>query len=188
MITPVCQPGWTDDAIMALPQNGKRYELRKGELVIMSPAGAQHGEIAVRLVSALSAFVEKKRLGNVYDSSTGFRLSPDICYSPDIAFVCNDRLRLLRVEPEKFLQGAPDLAVEVLSPTDSLREMTEKVKDYFQHGTSLAWVIDPQQRLVRIYREPMRFAILRGNSFLTGHDLLPGFRHSLRRLFADPAF
>ena len=66
--------------------------------------------------------------------------------------------------------------------------MTEKVKDYFQHGTSLAWVIDPQQRLVRIYREPVRFAIFSGNSFLTGHDVLPGFRYSLRRLFADPAF
>ena len=173
---------------MALPQNGKRYELRKGELVSMSPAGAQHGEIAVRLVRTVSAFVEKKRLGNVYDSSTGFRLSPDICYAPDISFVRNNRLRQLRVEPEKYLQGAPDLAAEVLSPTDSLREISEKVKDYFQHGTSLAWIIDPRQRLVRIYREPVRFAILRGNSFLTGHDVLLGFRYSLRRLFADPAF
>lgn len=154
----------------------------------MSPAGAQHGEVCQRLLVAITNFVNRRKLGITYDSSTGYRLDAENCVAPDVSYVHKDRLKLLRRFPEKFLQGAPDLAVEVLSPSDSFAELEEKVADYFRWGTRLAWLVNPRQKSVRVYREPRHVSAASGNAFLTGGGLLPGFRYSLRRLFADPAF
>jgi Uma2 family endonuclease len=188
MITQLHRQVWTDEEIMALPQNGKRYELRHGQLITMSPAGAQHGEVSIRLLFALTRFVERKKLGITYDSSTGYRLDSDNCVAPDVSFVHKDRLKRLRRVPERFLQGAPDLAVEVLSPSDSLRQTEEKIGNYFRCGTRLVWLVDPRQKRVRVYREAGQYSELFENNLLTGQDVLPGFRYALRRLFVDPAF
>jgi Uma2 family endonuclease len=99
-----------------LPKDGRKYELVDGE-IRLSPAGARHGRIAVRLTAALLAFVGPKRLGEVFDSSTGYRLPGGNVRSPDASFVATKRLAKV---PEGFLEVAPDLAVEVLSPDDSL--------------------------------------------------------------------
>ena len=155
----------------------------------MSPAGAGHNHIEGRLFVALYLFTEEHGLGQTYSGDTGFRLSPRICYAPDVSFVARARLRALLPDPEKFLQGAPDLAVEVLSPDDSLRRTERKMADYFHHGTALAWLDIPRRRQIRVYRAASEYLTLEGpDARLTGGALLSGFEYPLAKLFADPAF
>src|SRR5438093_13515883 len=137
---------WTDNELMSLPLDGRKYELIEGEL-LMSPVGRTHSLICLRLATLLVRFVEKKRLGEVFDSSMGFRLSPKILLSPDVSFVSSARLKEIMVAPEKFLYGAPDLAVEVLSPHDLKSMVAAKRDKYFKHGTRLVWILDPQKRV-----------------------------------------
>src|SRR6266571_8019181 len=132
---------WTDEELESLPKDGYKYELLDGQL-IMSPVHANHGTICVRIASLLFGFVEPRKLGTVYDSSTGFRLSENVLLSPDISFVGKARLKKILVAPDKFLYGAPDLAVEVLSPSDRLREVHRKLDRYFEYGTRMVWWVN----------------------------------------------
>src|SRR5207302_9640493 len=114
-----------------LPKDGYKHELLDGEL-IMSPVHANHGIVCMRFGLVLGNFVQRHKLGELFDSSTGFRLSEKVLLSPDIAFVSNARLKKILVAPDKFLGGAPDLAVEVLSPSDRLRGVHRKLDRYFE--------------------------------------------------------
>jgi len=114
---------WTDEELEALPKDGYKYELLDGEL-IMSPAHARHGEICMRLGSLLFNFVDRKELGKVYDSSTGFRLAPEVLLSPDVSFVNKARLKKILIAPDKFLLGAPDLAMRYSRPVTDCDKST----------------------------------------------------------------
>lgn len=151
----------------------------------MSPAGAGHGDVTARLTTALGGFVYRRRLGLIYDGQTGFRLSIDFCFCPDLSFVSHERLKLILPVKEKLFHGAPDLAVEVLSPSDSITKTEEKLNRLLAHGTRLAWLVDIHHQFVRVYREPGKFEMLRSGRWLTGNSVLPGFRLSIRRLFRD---
>ena len=98
------------------------------------------------------------------------------------------RLKLILPVKEKLFHGAPDLAVEVLSPSDSITKTEEKITLYLTHGTRLAWMVDIRHRSVRVYREPGRFELLRPGRWLSGNSVLPGFRYAIAKLFEDPAF
>ena len=178
---------WSDEELMALPQDGFKRELLNGD-IIMSPAGSEHGYISFLLLLALGRLVDPQRLGVVFDSSTGLRLTPDDVLSPDVAFVSKARLAGLKRPPRGFFIGAPDLVVEVLSPTDSAERMHEKLVLYFAHGTRLAWVINPAERNALVYRGPEADRLLRGTDALDGEDVLPGFRLPLVELFAELSF
>jgi len=173
---------WTDEALEALPKDGYKYELLDGTL-IMSPVHANHGTVCVRMSSLLFNFVQGRKLGEVFDSSTGFRLSEKLLLSPDIAFVSKARLKKIMVSPDKFLYGAPDLAVEVLSPSDRLREVHRKLDRYFEHGTRIVWWVDWKKEQVHIYTPDSIEALTRPNDLLTAVDLLPGFKCRLARIF-----
>src|SRR6266700_3253622 len=109
---------WTDDELMALDsKDGRKHELWQGRIVTMSPAGAGHGDVIMRLAAELTAYVYEHRLGLVYDGQTGIRLSIDFCFCPDLSFVSHERRRMILPFKEKLFHGAPDLAVEVLSPS-----------------------------------------------------------------------
>jgi Uma2 family endonuclease len=151
----------------------------------MPPGGAEHGQIIMGLGAALWMHVRKHKLGRVYDGQTGFRLGPDHCFEPDVAFVSTARIKLILPHKQKLFHGAPDLAVEVLSPSDSITKTETKLGLYLAHGTRLAWMIDPKTKTVRAYRPGGETELLRRDRVLTGNSVLPGFRISLSRLFED---
>ena len=173
---------WTDNELMSLPRDGRKYELIEGEL-LMSPVGATHSLVCLNLATLLIRFVEGKRLGKVFDSSMDFRLSQKILLSPDVSYVSKARLKKIMVAPEKFLYGAPDLAVEVLSPGDTRDLIERKLEKYFQHGTRLAWVVDPRRHTVAVHSVDAVARLQRLTDTLTGCELLTGFKCRLRDVF-----
>lgn len=180
--TAVSKKAWTERDLELLPQNGYKNELLDGKL-IMSPVHANHGVICVRLSSLLFEFVQRRKLGQVYDSSTGFRLTERVLLSPDISFVSRATARRIFVGPDKFLFGAPDLAVEVISPIDRLKEVYRKLDLYFEHGVRLAWLVDWKKEQVHIYTSDSIAALTKSTDTLTGGEVLTGFKCRLGRIF-----
>lgn len=170
----------TEADLLRMPDDGYKYELVDGE-IRMSPGGARHGQIGVRLSAALHAFVSERRLGHVFESSTGFRLPGGNVRSPDVCFVQAARFENDRV-PEGFPDLAPDLVVEVLSPNDSPRHVLDKVGEYLQAGTRLVWVIDPKRGRAAAYRSLTAVRELRPEDALDGEDVVPGFTVRLAEL------
>lgn len=176
----------TDEDLRRLPADGRKYELVDGEIRV-SPAGGRHGQVSVELVARIHAHVRERRLGVVLDSSTGFRLagrkaSQQDVRSPDVSFVAAGRLPDDRA-PTGFIELAPDLAVEVLSPDDRRREVLEKVGEFLDAGTRLVWVLDPERRSAAAYRSLTDVRRLSEDDSLDGEDVIPGFACVLRDIF-----
>ena len=169
----------TADQLLHVRAPGKRVELVRGVLVVREPAGLRHGRVTVALTRRLADYVEAEALGVVYAAETGFTLArdPDTVRAPDIAFI--RRARLPDPEPPGFPDLAPDLVVEVLSPGDRPGEVLAKVGDWLNSGTSLVWVLDPERRQARVYRQDGTEALVTGNAALSGENLLPGFACAL---------
>ncbi len=178
---------WTDEEFMALPDTGDRYEIVDGELV-MSNCGTEHGYIAVILSSALHSFIRSQKLGIVTDSSTSFSLKSGNKRAPDISFIAKKRLVGLRKVPKKLWQGAPDLAIEILSPTNTVEEIHEKIVEYFENGAKLIWIINPQDESVLTYRSPQPDRLLKSGDNLDGEDVVSGFSFPVGELFAELDF
>lgn len=173
----------TAEDLYELPVDDLRTELVGGNLVCEPPAGFDHGVRAGEIGYHLRRFIEDHPLGVVCGAETGFVLSrdPDTVRAPDAAFVSRERAER-STEPERFFEGAPDLAAEVVSPGDSRREVEEKVHDYLAAGTRLVWVIDPRRRTVTVYRPGAAPRILSPSDLVEGHDVLPGFSLRVSRL------
>ncbi len=174
---------WTDDELLALPGDGHDFELIDGVLHDMSPGGPRHGAVIVRLSAILFQHVERGKLGIVYDGQTGYRLDLDNCISPDVSFVSKERIATLAPDPDKFLMGAPDFAVEVLSPSDSWRQVERKIELFLRFGTRLAWIIDPKRSRARVYSSMGECREFTGEFELTGEPVLPGFKISSAEIF-----
>ncbi len=167
---------WTDEELMALPKDGHRYEVVDGKLVDMGSAGALHGNLAVTLSSALFAVVKAKKLGALFDSSTAFRMKSGNLRSPDISFFARERLQGVTELPTGFLEGAPDLAVEVLSPSNTVEEIEGEIAEYFENGARLVWVINPTQRYVLVYRSAHELELLLKSADTPDREeVIPGF-------------
>lgn len=166
-------------------------ELVQGELVMMSPAGFEHGVVTQRIAALLHAHVSPRRLGVVTAAETGFVLarSPDTVRAPDVAFVSEPRLPRGRVVG--FFEGSPDLAVEVLSPADLRDEAARgraasKVRDWLAAGCLEAWSVDPGARTVTVHRS--NAAVTFGNdSDAVTSLVLPGLVAVLADIFPPPA-
>jgi Uma2 family endonuclease len=172
--------GATEEDLLAMPEDGWKYELVDGE-IRMSPAGFRHGQVCIRLASRLQTFVEARKLGAVVDSSTGFRLPGGNVRVPDAAFVSRERMAGAPW-PEGLSPVPPDLAVEVLSPTDRPRFVLDRVGEYLEAGVRLVWVIDPAGGGATVYRSLGIVRDLAADGVLEGEDVLPGFCCSLREL------
>ena len=177
MVVSIPSPA-TEADLLRMPADGRKYELVDGEIRV-SPAGARHGLVCVRLVLRLGGFVEERRLGHVFDSSTGFRLPGGNVRSPDVSFVKLGRFPEERIS-EDFSDVVPDIAVEVLSPEDRSRDILDKVGDYLQAGVRLIWVVDPKRQTAVAYESLTAISAIALDGALDGKDVVPGFRAVLR--------
>lgn len=175
---------FTAEDLWQLPEGGRWYELVKGELIEMTPPGSMHGKVALRLARHLQAHVDAYQLGEVMVES-GFRLEsePDTVRGPDVSFIAADRVPPEGL-PDGFFPGAPDLAVEVVSPGDTNAEIQDRVMDYLTHGTRLVWVVRPRRRTVTVHSPDGTACVLSEADVLDGEDVVPGFTLFLQELFA----
>ena len=162
-----------------------RTELVKGEIIFMSPTDYLHGFIEVNFSSLLRKCVGKHKLGRVLGGEVGIYTArnPDTVRGADVAFISNERLA--QAKSKSFLDVAPELIVEVLSPDDRWRDINAKLKEYFAIGAQVVWVADPQSRQVHVYRSLTNVAILSGNDTLTAEDILPGFSAQVSDFFEE---
>ena len=175
----------TADELLLMPDDGFRYELVKGELRRMTPAGNVHGRVTMSFAWRLAQYVDENRLGTVYAAETGFRLAtdPDTGRAPDVAFVSRARVEAVG-EVEGFWPEAPDLAVEVVSPGDSYADVEEKVFAWLDAGTKMVVVINPRQRSATVYKSPSDITALAEADVLDGEEIVPRFQLAVREIFA----
>lgn len=173
------------DELLALPDDGYRYELVKGELKKASPPGEQHSILVVRLTLSLGAHVEANRLGQVYAGEPGIKLSsnPDTVRAPDVAFVRQERLEALP-PGTGHREEAPDLVVEVVSPSDLYTDVDEEVAQWLEAGVRVVLVVNPRNRSVSVYRSPYEMKRVTGRDVIDGEDVVPGWQLGLEQLFA----
>ncbi|HEX6812098.1 MAG TPA: Uma2 family endonuclease [Planctomycetota bacterium] len=178
----------TAEALLSLHEPGFRHELVRGELRRMSAAGHWHGGVVGRLAAFLGGHVYERRLGLTYGAETGFVLArkPDTVLAPDVAFV-RRALVPRPCSPEigspGFFPGAPDFAVEVVSPTDTLAAVHEKALCWLEHGTRLVWVVEPKAHRVTVYRGKEDVSVFGVHDTVSGDDVLPDFSVAVRALF-----
>ena len=156
------------------------YEYVNGELIPRMPTSLKHGTISLKLGSRLLLHVDENQLGDVYPASTGFRVGERMLI-PDVAFVSIARIP---EDTDKASPIPPDLAVEVVSPTDMLNRIVEKAFAYLEAGTQLVWVVEPKSKTVTVYRSETDIKLLTRNDTLTGEDVVEGFACSVAELFA----
>jgi len=175
----------TGEELFELPNRGP-CELVLGRIVPMSPTGGEHGRVEGNFYAAIRSFVRQRKLGKVLVGEVGIftHRGPDTVRGADVAFISNERYARLKSR-RKFLDVAPELVVEVLSPDDSVKELTPKLREYFEAGVRLVWVADPDTRSVKAHRSPMDVRELRGSDRLTGEDVLPDFEVAVETLFED---
>ena len=184
MTTRITDRQVTAEELIRLPRGQFRYELVKGELRRMTPAGFNHGAIVVNVTIPLAQHVKAHALGVVCGAETGFRIhsDPDTVLAPDVAFVRRDRLPPSG-PPAGYWPGAPDLAVEVLSPSDTVFEVDAKVAAWLEAGTAVVWVVNAQHRAVTIHRAGTAPRTLSDTATLTGDDVAAGFQMLVADIF-----
>jgi Uma2 family endonuclease len=174
----------TAEELLRLPDDDRRLELVEGELREMPPAGAEHGSVAFHIAALLQRHIEAHKAGRGFAAETGFLLArnPDTVRAPDAAFVTRERAepvgRVLGYWP-----GAPDLAVEVVSPGDAYSELHDKALAWLAAGTHVVLVVDPASRRVTVYRSPVDVKVRAGDEAVDCSDVLPGFALPARALF-----
>jgi Uma2 family endonuclease len=177
---------YTIQDVIALPDDAHRYELVRGELRRMSPAGRKHGRLIMNLSTPLDQFVRDHRLGVVYAAETGFIIetNPDTLRAPDLAFVRQERVAAAP-DDEGYFPGPPDLAVEFISPHDLYTEVDEKVLDYLDAGTRMVMIVNPRKRTVTVYRSRSDISLLTAEDVVQGGDVLPGWSLPVSAIFSD---
>ena len=166
----------TADELAELPDDGWFYELDRGRLIRMAPASSWSSVVTSRVNRRVDAFVEDNGLGVCGSAEWGFVLAtdPDVVRAPDVGFVRAERIPASGL-PRGFWHGAPDLAVEVRSPTDRTPDVLKKVAEYLEAGALLVWVLDPDRRSAVVYRVDGTVAVFGEDGVLDGEDVLPGF-------------
>jgi len=184
MPLPLREDERTVEDLYVMPDDGYRYELQAGLLISEPLPGGRHGRVTAAVAEILRAHVKKLRLGVVFAGDSGFILArkPDTVRGPDVAFVSRERFERSG-DTVKAFAGAPDLAVEVLSPSNTATGMHAKVADYLAAGARRVWVVDPEVRAVTVYASLLWPHVLREGDVLEGDDVIPGFQVRVGELF-----
>jgi Uma2 family endonuclease len=169
----------TAEELFYLNLPDKQTELVRGRLIVREPPGYRHGLVTFAVAARIGEFVRANNLGVVVAAETGFKLfsNPDTVRAADAAFLRLDRAP--NPPPSGYLSLAPDLAVEVVSPSDRTGEIQAKVSDWLSAGSRLVWLIDPGRKRAIVYREDSSVDLLADQDALNGEDVLPGFACSL---------
>lgn len=161
-----------------------RVELVDGRITVMSPSGYESDEVAFRFGRRLADWVEPKRIGRVTGSSAGFVLPDSNTRAPDVSFV---RAKRLRRAPRSFAQLAPDLMVEVKSPSDFVDDLKKKIANFLQQGTQVGILVNPEDCTVQVFQTDADAVTLRDGDVLTLPELLPGWSVAVSDLWS-PVF
>lgn len=172
----------TAEELFAMPDDGYRYELVRGELRKMAPAGQYHGEYVVNATIPLGAYIKENNLGKVYGAETGYRLASDHVLAPDISFVSRERLEAIGEGPG-YWPAAPDLVIEVMSPSDRLARVAEKVRDWLEAGTRMVIVVNSRRRDATIHLPGEEPSTLTEEDTLDGGDVVPSWTMPIREIF-----
>ncbi len=172
------------EALSAANRDLRLERTAQGELVVNPPTGGESGLRNFSITGQLARWYEEHEdLGEGFDSSTGFRLPNGADRSPDVSWVRRERWESLTPQQRKgFLPLCPDFVVELRSESDSLPKLQAKMREYIDNGARLGWLIDPQNRRVKIYRPGRDVEVLENPTNLSGEDVLPGFILNLRRV------
>jgi len=168
-----------------MPDDGMRHELVRGELRMMPPPGFEHGRVAATVGVLLGMHVRQTGVGVTLAAETGFLLAsdPDTVRAPDAAFVSKERAEKVG-RTAKYWPGAPDLAVEVVSPSDSYHEVQDKALEWLEAGSTAVLVLDPPKRTATVYREQGDAHVHGPEDTLDLSNAVPGFSVTVAELFA----
>jgi Uma2 family endonuclease len=156
----------------------------KGKLIVMSPTGSESGKRNGDLFFQVELWNRQNKLGITFDSSTGFKLSNGATRSPDVSWIASDRWNSLSKEQKRgFAPIDPDFVIELMSPTDNLEDLQQKMREYISCGVKLGWLINPDAKLVEIYRCDTDKQVLSNRCSLSGEDILPGLTVDLADIF-----
>ncbi|WP_019502840.1 Uma2 family endonuclease [Pseudanabaena sp. PCC 6802] len=177
----------TDEQFFQLCQKNTdlRFERNaQGDLIIMAPAGSDTGRRNFEFNTDLGIWNRQAKLGVAFDSSAGFKLPNGSDRSPDAAWILTERWEGLSLEQrEKFAPICPDFVMELMSPSDNLKVIQEKMREYQENGVRLGWLINRKDRQVEIYRLDGSVEILQSPTSLSGEDVLPGFTLNLEAIW-----
>lgn len=175
----------TAEQLYMLPDDGLRHELIRGVLTTMAPSGAEHGGVIWDLTLRVARHIDEGGLGRGFGAETGFVLArnPDTVRAADLAFVRNERIPSTGLPRRGFFPGAPDLAIEVLSPGDTVSEVEEKVEEWLTHGAVEVWVVSPRARTVTVHRSATDIRVFTAGEMLESNTLLPGFSCRVSEIF-----
>ena len=158
------------------------YELDEGELVVMTKPRPLHNRIVSNMEFEMRAYLKAHPIGEAFNAENLFVLGANTKRAPDVSFLRSERAKL--IDPNADIPGAPDLAVEVLSPNDTVSAMRRKIRQYFAAGAQCVWIVYPETREVEIWRQPSQpEKVLQESDVLEAPDLLPGFALRVDVLF-----
>jgi Uma2 family endonuclease len=174
---------WSDDELLALPDDMNKYEVLDGELIASAIGSVVHGVIIMRILIPLGNFILAHDLGQVLEGQSGFRMLNADFLAPDVSFILRERWVLGSKTAKVFFPGAPDLVVEVLSQSDRAGRTKRRLARMFENGTRLAWVVDPVRQTVHVHRTAEADRSLTIADVLDGEEVVPGFALPLAQVF-----
>ena len=171
----------TVEDLLKMPEDGQKYELVNGEIVV-SPTGMNHSEITVKILRIIAAFLDDHPIGKVFNPDLGIWFPNGNLRSPDVTFVRNEKLPEGRT-PDTFGEFVPDLAVEVMSPSDRRKFVAAKIEEFLKAGVPIVWLVDPSRQTVTEYRPLSEIKVYSGDDVIHAEPVLPGFSCAISRFF-----
>jgi Uma2 family endonuclease len=169
--------------LVEMGEEGEFCELVDGELVRMSPSFLPEARVVRTTLLLLGTFVSQHRLGEIFGPDLGYELTPHRVRAPDVSFVSAEKLAAYG-NPQEFAKVVPDLAVEVISPEVKYGYLQRKIRDYFEAGVRLLWIVDPEMQTVTVHRSLVDLRVLTATDTLSGEDVISGFSCLIAELFA----